>query len=74
MIHSCEKIKRDLNVQRRLDRAAEGLPASYEPKGSERMMNSLKPTPPKPRSYDLNVEVSTDGSLKVIPPIDAKPK
>jgi chromosome segregation ATPase len=69
-----KKIKRDLNVQRRLDRAAEGLPASSELKGSERMMNSLKPAPAKPRNYDLNVEVSTDGSLKVIPPIDTKPK
>jgi chromosome segregation ATPase len=69
-----KKIKRDLNVQRRLDRAAEGLPASYEPKASERMMNSLKPTPPKPRNYDLNVEIKSDGSVNVIPPIDTKAK
>ena len=69
-----KKIKRDLNVQRRLDRAAEGLPASSELKAGEHMMNTLRPAPPKPRNYDLNVEVNTDGSLKIIPPIDARPK
>ena len=67
------KIKHDINVARRLDRAAEGLPASSELKGGQVQMQGIKPLPPQPKHYDLNVEVKSDGSVKVIPPLNQTP-
>lgn len=67
-----KKIKTDLNVARRLDRASEGLPASSEPKGAQKQMGFS--TQPRLRHYDLNVEVNSDGSVKVIPPINKDEK
>lgn len=64
------KIRTELNIARRLDRAAEGLPASSELKGAQQQLRGLSTPPPRPRHYDLNVEVNTDGSVKVIPPLD----
>jgi chromosome segregation ATPase len=62
------KIRAAMAIARRDDRAAEGLPASYEPKGAQMQLRGLT-TQPRPKHYDLNVEVRTDGSVKIIPPI-----
>lgn len=64
------KIRTEINISRRLDRAADGLPASSELKGGQQQLRGLVTPPPKPRNYDLNVEIKTDGSVEVIPPID----
>ncbi|MCX6895959.1 MAG: hypothetical protein NTZ16_10770 [Verrucomicrobia bacterium] len=64
------KIRTEINIARRLDRAAEGLPASSELKGGQQQLRGLVTPPPKPRNYDLNVEIKTDGSVEVIPPLD----
>jgi chromosome segregation ATPase len=62
------KIRAGLAIARRDDRAQEGLPASYEPKGAQQQLRNLVPKP-HPKHYDLNVEVNTDGSVKIIPPL-----
>lgn len=67
------KIRTEINVARRLDRAADGLPASSELKGAQQQMRGLVTPAPRPRHYDLNVEVNTDGSVKVIPPLENAP-
>ena len=67
------KIRTELNIARRLDRAAEGLPASSELKGAQQQMRGLVTPAPRPRHYDLNVEVNTDGSVKIIPPLGKAP-
>jgi len=67
------KLKQELNIARRLQWIREGLFASNEQKGAQKLMQGA-PAPqmqakaPRP-AYDLNVEVSSDGSVKVIPPL-----
>lgn len=67
------KLKEELNIARRIEWIRRGLFASTEQKGAQRLIQSAplgQPKTPKP-GYDLNVEVSADGSVKVIPPINA---
>ncbi|MGO8931511.1 MAG: hypothetical protein ACLQU3_32050 [Limisphaerales bacterium] len=70
------KLKEELSVARRLDWIRQGLFASTDERGAQKLMRGsaapqAKPAP-KP-SYDLNVEVSADGSVKVIPPLTNRP-
>jgi len=64
------KIKEDIAVAKRLEWSRQGLYASSDQKGAQRLMQVINPPPTKaPRgNYDLNVEVSADGSIRVIPP------
>jgi hypothetical protein len=70
------KLKEELSVARRLEWIRQGLFASTDQKGAQKLMQgpaaSQQPKAPKP-SYDLNVEVSADGSVKVIPPLTNRP-
>lgn len=64
------KLKEELNIARRIEWIRQGLFASTEQKGAQKLMQGVaapQSKPPKP-DYDLNVEVSADGSVKVIPP------
>jgi len=65
------KLKEELSVARRLEWIREGLFASTDQRGAQKLMQgttSMQVKAPKP-TYDLNVEVSADGSVKVIPPL-----
>jgi chromosome segregation ATPase len=69
------KLKEELTIARRLDWIRRGLFTSTDEKGAQRLMQSTassQPKTPKP-SYDLNVEVTSDGSVKVIPPLTNTP-
>jgi chromosome segregation ATPase len=69
------KLKSELAVARRLDWIRKGLFASTDEKGAQRLMKgptSLEAKAPK-QTYDLNVEVNADGSVKVIPPLTNRP-
>ena len=69
------KLKEELSVARRLEWIRQGLFASSDQKGAQKLMHStpLVPTKTSKPSYDLNVEVSADGSVKVIPPLTNRP-
>jgi len=69
------KIKEDLVVARRLEWMREGVYANADQKGAQRLMRAVNPPPPRSArtNYDLNVEVSADGSVKVIPPLTNAP-
>jgi chromosome segregation ATPase len=69
------KLKEELSVARRLEWIRQGLFASSDQRGAQKLMQGTAPTPAKAskRSYDLNVEVSADGSVKVIPPLTNRP-
>lgn len=71
------KLKRELNIARRIEWIREGLFASTEQKGAQKLMQGLGSLPgqakPARPTYDLNVEVGADGSVKVIPPPDSHP-
>jgi chromosome segregation ATPase len=70
------KLKEELNIARRIEWIRQGLFASADAKGAQKLMQGfnagpqaqVKPPQPKP-AYDLNVEVNADGSVKVIPPL-----
>ncbi len=69
------KLKEELNIARRLEWIRQGLFASAEERGAQKLMRGLTVPGAKPvkPSYDLNVEVSADGSVKVIPPLTNAP-
>ncbi len=64
------KLKDELNVARRLDWIRRGLFAQSDEKGATKLMRGISPNPPKGPStnYDLNVEVHSDGTTRVVPP------
>jgi chromosome segregation ATPase len=74
------KLKEELSIARRIEWIREGLFASTDQKGAQKLMQGASATQlqaqakpaPKP-AYDLNVEVNADGSVKVIPPLTNSP-
>ena len=70
------KLKEELSVARRLEWIRQGLFASTDQKRRAethaRARAASQAKAPKP-TYDLNVEVSADGSVKVIPPLTNRP-
>lgn len=69
------KLREDLNVSRRLEWIRKGIFSTDEPKGAQRLMQkTLAPPPPDNEGkYDLNVEVNSDGSVRVVPPATNAP-
>jgi chromosome segregation ATPase len=66
------KLKEELDVSRRLEWIREGIFASQDQKGAQKLMQGSLAGNNKPattNAYDLNVEVKSDGSVQVIPPI-----
>lgn len=71
------KLKEELSIARRLEWIRKGLFAADEQKGAQKLMN-IRNTPPQDKqrgtnTYDLNVEVNSDGSVKVIPGLTNAP-
>ena len=63
-----KKLKDDLFVARRLEWMREGADPASQQKGAQLLMQRTAPTnATRPPHYDLNVEVSSDGSIHVIP-------
>jgi chromosome segregation ATPase len=64
------KLKEELSVARRLEWIRQGLFASSDQRGAQKLMQGAAASQVKPKaSYDLNVEVSADGTVRVIPPL-----
>ena len=70
------KLREEQTIARRMDWTARGIYAAAEQKGAQRLISGLVPASqakaPKP-NYDLNVEVTSDGSVRVIPPLTNGP-
>ena len=65
-----KQLKDDLAIARRIDWIRKGLWGGTEEKGAQRLM--AKPTPPpmppaQSNRFNLNVEIGSDGSVRVIP-------
>lgn len=70
------KIKQELAVARRLEWIREGVFARAEEHGAQRLIEGLNSPGPAHKtrpSYDLNVEVSADGSVHVVSPLTNSP-
>ena len=66
------KLKEELSIARRIEWIRQGLFASAEQKGAQKLMQGVaatqaKASPPKPK-FDLNVEITSDGTVRVLPP------
>ncbi|HUA38458.1 MAG TPA: hypothetical protein VMA35_08725 [Candidatus Sulfopaludibacter sp.] len=63
------KLRDDLLIARRLQWLREGTDPSQQPKGAQVLLTRGTPTNRMvgPAHYDLNVEVSSDGSVQVVP-------
>lgn len=69
------KLKEQMNIARRLEWIRQGVFANADQKGAQKLMQGAavpqrQVQAPK-SSYDLNVEVGADGSVKVIPPLSS---
>ncbi len=69
------KLKEELSVARRLEWIRQGLFSSTEQRGAQKLMQGAAASQVKPpkRTYDLNVEVNADGSVRVIPSLTNRP-
>ena len=66
------KLKEELSIARRLEWIRKGLFSGDAQKGATKLMN-VKPHNDNTNVYDLNVEVNSDGSVKVIPGLTNAP-
>jgi septal ring factor EnvC (AmiA/AmiB activator) len=71
------KLREELSIARRIEWIRNGILAMNEQKGAQRLMQGFgssqsQARAPKP-NYDLNVEVTADGSVRVIPGITNTP-
>ena len=62
-----KKLKDDLLIARRLQWMRERSEPGSQQKGAQLLMQRTVSAPARPPHYDLNVEVSSDGSIHVIP-------
>jgi chromosome segregation ATPase len=69
------KLKEEISVARRLEWIRQGLFASSDQRGAQKLMQGVNSAQTKASktSYDLNVEVSSDGSVRVIPGLTNRP-
>jgi len=71
------KIREEQNVARRIEWMKKGLASSPDGKGAQQLVQGLNAplTQPKPAKpiYDLNVEITNDGNVRVIPPATNAP-
>jgi len=66
------KLKEELSIARRVEWIRNGLFARADQKGAQQLMQGISAPAPQQKqtrpNYDLNVEVTADGSVRVIPP------
>ena len=68
------QLKTELSIARRLEWIRQGLFSAGEQKGAQQLMQKTPPPSPKAtNSYDLNVEIHSDGSTTILPPITNAP-
>src|SRR2546421_5767311 len=70
------KLKEELSIARRIEWIRQGLFASTDEKGAQKLMQGLAApqakAPPK-SNFDINVEINADASVRVIPPHTNRP-
>ena len=67
------QLKAELSISRRLEWIRKGLFSAGETKGAQQLIQSGPSKPAPAENYDLNVEIKSDGSVKVISPVTNAP-
>ena len=68
------KLREELVLVRRRDWIRQGLLRDEDQRGAQRLMKGVAtstPTPPPKPAFDLNVEVGSDGSVRIVQPTNA---
>jgi chromosome segregation ATPase len=66
------KLKEEMTIARRLAWIRDGIFANSEEKGAQKLMQpglTVASAKPPTNAYDLNVEIKSDGSVKIIEPL-----
>jgi chromosome segregation ATPase len=66
-------LKAELSIAKRLDWIRKGLFSAGDQKGATQLIQKTPPPSATTNNYDLNVEIHSDGSVKVIPPLTNAP-
>lgn len=62
------KLKEELNIARRIEWIRQGILSSSDQKGAQKLVQGFgAPKKPSTNSYDLNVEVKSDGTVNMAP-------
>jgi chromosome segregation ATPase len=61
------RLKAELSIARRMEWIRQGLYANSDKKGASVLMENASTKTPPPSNYNLNVEINSDGSVKVLP-------
>jgi chromosome segregation ATPase len=69
-----KKLKDDAFAARRLQWMRDGTDPDSQLKGSQQLMQRKAPAPLHPPHYDLNVEIGSDGAIRVIPASTNEPQ
>lgn len=67
-----KKLREELAISRRLEWIRKGLFSDSERKGAEKLVTGIKEAASAPKQqpqYDLNVEIDSDGTIRVIKPL-----
>jgi len=70
------KLRDELSIAKRLDWIRKGLFADTEMKGAQKLVEGIKSPSAEAEKgphYDLNVEIGSDGSIRIIPPLTNRP-
>lgn len=67
------QLKAELSIAKRLEWIRQGLFSADGQKGASLLMQKSPPPAAKSNAYDLNVEIKSDGSIKIIPPLTNAP-
>jgi len=62
-----KKLKEDLVAARRMQWLREGTDPTVQSKGGQQLVQRTPPVPSYPPHFDLNVEVSSDGAIRIMP-------
>lgn len=70
------RLKEELSIARRIEWIRQGIFANTELKGAQRLVQGLNVPRTQPKTepdYDLNVELTSEGTVRVIPPVTNAP-
>jgi chromosome segregation ATPase len=67
------QLKAELSISKRLEWIRQGLFSPGEQKGASQLMQKTAPSTTKSNAYDLNVEIHSDGSTTILPPLTNAP-
>jgi len=67
------RLKEELSIARRIEWIRQGIFAGTDRKGAQALLEGPRPPQPRPAAPSLNVELTSEGDVKVVPPATNAP-